>query len=81
MPIKASNGDRLIDCLRKAKTLLDDHKVPSKGRVLGNPLILSHYMAKVEINGKVKEYYVYARNKEEAERAFFSLIEGGKHVG
>ena len=34
MPIKASNGDSLIDCLRKAKTLLDEHKVPSKGRVL-----------------------------------------------
>ena len=78
MPIKASNGDRLIDCLRKAKTLLDDHKVPSKGRVSGNLMPLTHYVAKVEICGKTWTYYVYARNKKEAETAFLSLIHDRK---
>ena len=49
MSIKANNGDSLIDCLKKAQKRLDEHKVPSKGRVSGNLLPLTYYTAKVEI--------------------------------
>ena len=78
MPVKTGVGCRAIDCLKEAQKRLDEHKVPSKGRVSGNLMPLTHYVAKVEICGKTWTYYVYARNKEEAETAFLSLIHDRK---